>query len=230
MRSEWRKDFLRRLVDLRPEPWILLETRPEFLDEEDIKLLAQLKVEIQFGVESASPEMLRIMNKTRQPEKFLDEFVKTSRLLSEHDIVHGANLVFNHPGENVKTLNETYAFIDKFLAQGQSSLFWACNAYAHYPGNEIDRNQEYYEEKYGTEFLSLRWWAVDRDYVTAGREVIPSSELRGEKMGLWKKMLMEREEQLKSALTPKAFDMAAKSYFPGWQADARFQGDGLNNH
>jgi len=108
MRPAWRKEFLRRLVERRPEFWLVFETRPEYIDTDDIKLLAGTKLEIQFGIESGSPEILRLMKKTRQPEKFLKRFSETSRLLSEHKILHRANMIFNHPGETQKTLEETF--------------------------------------------------------------------------------------------------------------------------
>jgi radical SAM superfamily enzyme YgiQ (UPF0313 family) len=122
MRPSWRKEFLQRLAELAPKQWLIIETRAEYLDEEDVKLLANLKVEVEFGIESGSPEMLLLMKKTRQPEKFLANFTKISHLMSEHRILHRANMIFNHPGETHKTLEETFAFIDRELENKNSSL------------------------------------------------------------------------------------------------------------
>ena len=36
VRPSWRKEFFRRLIDLKLSYWITFETRPEYLDEEDI--------------------------------------------------------------------------------------------------------------------------------------------------------------------------------------------------
>lgn len=218
----WRKEFFRRLVELNPQSWIFLETRPDFLDEEDIKMLSKLKAEIQFGVESCSPEMLRIMNKTRQPEKFLARFREVSHILSDYGVVHGANLIFNHPGETRRTLEETFAFVDAESARKDSSLIWASHGYLHFPGNEIDRNQSFYEQKYGTRFLSPDWWKGEDDPLVASRNIIPSRDLEGEGITLWKKMFGERQQQLKDCLTPKAFRLAAETYFPDWRLDSRY--------
>jgi radical SAM superfamily enzyme YgiQ (UPF0313 family) len=218
----WRKKFLKLLLDLRPTCWILLETRPEYLDEDDIRMLGQLKVEIQIGVESASPRMLKLMNKTKQPEKFLERFRQTSNLLSQHEITHGANLIFNHPGETERTLAETFAFVDSVAAQGVGSLMWSCQSYMHFPGSEIDHNREYYEKEFGTVFLNPQWWFDEMNPHITSRQVVPSADLTGERTDLWKKMFRERLPALKSAMTDRAYQLAAESYYPDWAQDQRY--------
>jgi radical SAM superfamily enzyme YgiQ (UPF0313 family) len=222
VRSEWRKEFLQRLSDLNPSYWVVFETRPEYLDEEDIKMMAQLKVQVQFGLESCSPKMLQIMNKTREPEKFLARFRETSHLLSQYNILHGANLIFNHPGETEETLEETFAWMDSELEMSQSSLIWACSGYMHFPGNRIDQNQSFYEQQYGTRFLCPQWWLVDEDQFLNSGRVVPSRDLDGERLGLWKRMLRERDEKLRNCLTTAAFRQAADTYFPRWRSDPRY--------
>ena len=223
VRPEWRKEFLHRLVDLNPSSYILFETRPEYLDEEDIKLLGKLKIELQFGVESCSPTMLRLMNKSKQPEKFLERFRQTSHLLSEHGVVHGANLIFNHPGETRETLRETFAFVDSELNRGPSSLMWACHGYMHFPGSAIDLNQSFYEREFGTQFLDPRWWYGDEDPFVSSRQVIPSSDLSGDNVNLWQQMFRERDGKMRDALTPEAFQIAAGSFYQSWMSDPRYK-------
>jgi hypothetical protein len=222
--AKWRKDFLCRLADLKPSCWILFETRPEFLDEEDIKKLSQLKVEVQFGVESGSPTMLRLMKKAAQPQRFLDKFKATSRLLSEYGIVHGANLIFNHPGETQQTLTETFSYMDDLLDVQQSSLIWSCHGYLHFPGSEVDHNQVFYEREFGVEFLCPDWWHLDNDPYVSARRVVPSHDLRGDRTELWKQMFRERVETFKSSLSRDAFRLAAENYYPRWQSDSRYVG------
>jgi radical SAM superfamily enzyme YgiQ (UPF0313 family) len=224
VQAKWRKEFLRLLTDLKPSCWILFETRPEFLDEKDVKALAQLKVEIQFGIESGSPTMLRLMKKTTQPEKFLAKFKATSRFLSAHGIVHGANLIFNHPGETRQTLEETFAFMDDLLNERQSSLIWACHGYLHFPGSELDRNQAFYEQEFGAQFLGGDWWQKDEDPYVNARRVVPSIDLRGERMDLWKQMFKDRIDAFKSSLSPDAFRLAAENYYQQWKFDPKYIG------
>jgi len=219
---EWRKEFLRLLLDLKPSYWVLLETRPEFLDREDVEALAQLKTEIQFGIESCSLKMLKIMNKTKQPERFLERFRELSHQLSDLGVVHGANLIFNHPGETQETLEETFAFMDAEFDRGQSALIWSCHTYVHFPGSEIDLHQSHYEERYGSGFLSPNWWLEDVDPNISSRKVVPSDDLSGERLGLWRRMFNERRERFMNSLIPEAYIMGADNYYPDWQNDPRY--------
>jgi len=224
VKREWRKDFLARLADLAPDYWLLFETRPDFLDDDDIELLSRLKVQIQIGLESGSPRMLQLMNKTRNPAGYLRKFREVSHCLSEHGIVHGANLVFNHPGETEESVQETFEFIDKELSRGKTSLIWACHDYTHFPGSEIDLNRAVYEEKYGTRFLSPEWWKIEEDQFEGGRKVIPSRELADDdKKNLWRKLVAERERSFRDNLIPTAFRIAADTYWPDWQKDPRYE-------
>ncbi|NMC44233.1 MAG: B12-binding domain-containing radical SAM protein [candidate division Zixibacteria bacterium] len=222
LQKSWRKEMIQLLAAERPECWILFETRPEFLDEDDIKLLSQMKVEIQFGVESCSPDMLRIMNKTTQPEKFLAKFRETSHRLSEYGIVHGANLIFNHPGETEKSLKETFAFMDAEAARGPSSLIWTCHSYMHFPGSAVDRHQAEYERRYGAVFHQPEWWKQEGNPFTAARKVTPSHDLSGSRAGMWQTLFDAREEAIKDALTPTAFKIAADALYPDWRNDLRY--------
>jgi radical SAM superfamily enzyme YgiQ (UPF0313 family) len=222
LRREWRKEFLRRLADLHLPQQIIFETRPEYLDDEDIKLLADLRAVVQFGIESCSPRMLRLMQKSRQPSQFLDRFREISHQFSVHGIVHGANIIFNHPGETEETLNETFAFIDSELARGHSSLMWVCHGYMHFPGSAIARNQSHYEKEFGARFPHPQWWFEEGNAIDLCRDVIPSDDLSGERVGLWRRMYQDREETFKSSLTPTAFKVVAQAYYTPWMLDARY--------
>lgn len=222
MRPGWRKEFLQRLVESQPPFWVTLETRPEYLDEDDIKLLAQMKVEIQLGIESCAPEMLTIMQKSKQPEKFLQRFREASHLMSEHGVLHRANLIFNHPGETRRTLETTFAFIDREIQQQGSSLMWACHGYMHFPGCDCDARREYYEQEFGSRFLAPNWWTEDRDQYENSLRFVPSGDLDNGGTGLWRTMLDERGEKMKVALSDRAFRFAANKYFGNWKDDPRY--------
>jgi len=222
MRPGWRKEFIRRLVDCKPNFWVVFETRPEYLDPDDIKLLAGLKVEIQFGLESGSPEMLRIMKKTRQPEKFLRQFSETSHLLSEHKILHRANLIFNHPGETRKTLDETFAYIDRELELTDSYLMWAVHGFMHFPGCDIDLNRPYYEETFGSRFICGDWWKENQDQYENCMRFVPSRDLEND-VDRWRRMMKERDARMRNTLAPTAFNFAALKYFLEWRDDYRYK-------
>lgn len=223
MKSKWRKEFLKLLVEAKPEFWIALETRPEFLDEEDIKLLADLKVEVQIGVESCSPTILSIMNKSKQAERFLRQFSEVSGILSRCGVHHRANMIFNHPGETKTTMEETFAFMDRELSRQDSTLVWAANQYMHFPGCECDWNRELFENRYGSKFLSPNWWREQSDQYEGSMNIIPSSDFIGGDLDLWKLKMNEREAAMKASLSQKAFKFVAEAYFPQWKNDPRYQ-------
>jgi hypothetical protein len=49
MRPAWCKEFLSRMAARKPEFWIVFNTRPEYFDAEDVEMLTELKIVIQFG-------------------------------------------------------------------------------------------------------------------------------------------------------------------------------------
>ena len=192
------------------------------MDVDDIDALAKLNVEVQFGIESGSARILGLMHKTRQPAKYLEKFRLISTELSKRRILHRANIIFNHPGETEETLTETFEFIDSMLQIPESHLMWVCRPYMHYPGCELDRNREHYEQTYGSRFFSPEWWREDRDQYLASLDSIPSKNLEGERKELWGQMLQAREDLYKSKLSETAFRYAAEKYYPAWQDDPQY--------
>ncbi len=223
LRPTWRKEFLRDLAAAHPTCWLIFETRPESIDPVDIELLSGLKVEVQFGVESGSPRILRLMNKAREPERFLSRFREVSAALSRCGVLHRANLIFNHPGETRETLLETFAFMDGMLTAEHSSLIWGGHGYMHFPGCELDRNRGRYEREFGTRFPAQDWWREELVRFDDALGTQPSDELCGPDTDLWKRMLKDRDQTLRSVLTPEAFNFAAWQYFPEWQHDPRYR-------
>jgi radical SAM superfamily enzyme YgiQ (UPF0313 family) len=223
LRPAWRKEFLRRLAAARPPCWLIFETRPEYMDEEDVELLSTLKVEVQFGIESCSPRILRLMKKAPRPERFLARFREVSALMSRHRVLHRANLIFNHPGETRETLRETFAFVDDMLTAEHSHLIWAGHGYMHFPGCEVDRNRGYYEREFGSRFGRPEWWREELIRFQDTLDTEPSSDLRGGDTSLWEQMMKDRDEKLRATLAPAAFDFAAWKYFLEWQNDPRYR-------
>jgi radical SAM superfamily enzyme YgiQ (UPF0313 family) len=222
MRSAWRKEFLRRLVDLNPDFWVVVETRPEYLDEEDVKLLSQLRIEIQLGIESCSTDMLCLMKKTRVPDKFLNRFRETSHMLSDYGVLHRANLIMNYPGETRQTLDETFGFIDSELRRENTYLMWALARYMHFPGCELYSHMSRYERDYGSQFLCDEWWKKPEDQYDNTVNTVPSADLAGENVDRWRTMFQSRHEAMKATLAPDAFSFAASKYFPEWKNDPRY--------
>jgi len=176
LNNRWRKKFLSELIEREIKTKFWVETRVDLLDEEDIELMSKLNIKISFGIESFSQSMLMIMNKTKNPDFFLKQFIKLSKLCNKYKIVHDANLIFNHPGESEKTVDEYNTFFKNVLIQELSGSYLRLivNNFFYYPGCDIYINYHYYKSRFGTKILHPEWWKEKEDHHILGRLVIPS--------------------------------------------------------
>jgi len=88
------------------------ETRVEYLDTQSIDKLAMAGLRVvDLGLESASPEILLRMNKTSNPDSYLNAATKVLKEAFENGLIIKINLLF-YIGENRKTLSETITFLD----------------------------------------------------------------------------------------------------------------------
>ncbi|MBU1341702.1 MAG: cobalamin-dependent protein [Proteobacteria bacterium] len=179
--KNWRKEFLNELIEKNLDLYFWLETRVDLLDEEDIKLLSKLKIKIDFGVDSLSKTMLRIMRKTASPESFLDNFLNISKVCSEYGILHDMFLIFNHPGETKKTYEEfKQFFIQKVSPELKGGyLRIKYQRFSYYPGSYIYNHKNEFEEKYGFKALHPQWWKESVDQYSNSRDIIPSIDDKG---------------------------------------------------
>lgn len=172
----WRRAFLSGLVEAAVPCWLWLETRVDLLDDEDLDLLARLRVKVDLGVDSFSPAMLEIMGKTRDPEAYLGRFLQISERCNALGILHDAFLIFNHPGETAATLAQTMDFIrrrvEPSLVGGHLRL--RGQSFAIFPGSHVAEHLEEYRRTYGTRVLVPDWWRRQGDHAALARYVIPS--------------------------------------------------------
>jgi radical SAM superfamily enzyme YgiQ (UPF0313 family) len=104
------------------------------LSVEDLKLLrrAGLKQVCQ-GVDSGSPKVLQLMNKTFQ--NFDDIYESAARCI-EAGIRPSFNIIFGFPGEGPKERRETVDFMMDVCRKFPSAEFWT-NIFTPYPGTPI---------------------------------------------------------------------------------------------
>lgn len=159
-KRSWRRKVLEGIIERRLLPkqyWTL--TRSDDLDEEDVKLLARARFSIGIGAESGSPKMLEIMDKTRQPERYLAALERLARLSRAHGLNWAANVIVGHPGETRETMQETHTFLTRLYASAPESFGWlSLDPYRLYPGALIHEQMAVYGEKYGTRFHHPEWW------------------------------------------------------------------------
>ena len=177
----WRRAFLAELIRAKIRCYFWFETRVDLIEEEDIELMSELNLKVDFGIDSFSATMLKIMNKTRNPDSYLQKVVTLSRKCSEHKILHDAFLIFNHPGETADTYAEFLQFLNEtvspMLAGGYLRVFF--QRYSFFPGSYIFNHIDDFKEKYGTEIQFPSWWKQKENHFLASRAVVPSKDSTG---------------------------------------------------
>lgn len=110
---------LRQFVQIRQAQGLRFtwrtETRVEYLTPQRIHLLAEagLRV-IDLGLESASPQILLSMGKTRNPTSYLQKAAQALQAAYEANILVKLNILF-YLGETKETLRMTLAFLEEHL-------------------------------------------------------------------------------------------------------------------
>lgn len=104
------------------------------LTDEEVELLAASGVShIGFGTESASPEVLRAMNKRHQE---IDDMYETARKCSRARIRATFNLIFGYPGETEQHRSETLRVMGEIGSRYEYVTF-SPNVFTPYPGIPI---------------------------------------------------------------------------------------------
>ncbi len=174
---EYRKELYNNLIKLAPNQAYWAELRIDtFKPDFEIPLLKKLQFHLSFGFESGAPEMLQIMNKTKEPKKFLDKMRAIAQKLEHNKIYCVLNILLGHPGETHETLSETFEYT-KNLMGNKSFIIPSFSKFMLYPGSEIYNNIEKYKEKYGTEFLVKEWWRYSINQMRMSKLVNPSEEM-----------------------------------------------------
>ncbi len=109
------------------------------LNVDQLKLLRQAGLsQICHGAESASPRVLKLMNKDFQkPETILDAAEKCTRA----GIRPSFNVIFGFPGEGESERRETIRFIMAVCRRYPGAEFWT-NIFTPYPGSPVMRRAD----------------------------------------------------------------------------------------
>ena len=174
---KYRIELYKKLLEYAPNQNYWAELRVDtFKPKKEIPDLKKLKFHLSFGLESGSPEMLKIMDKTEEPEIFLEKMQDIATQLDENQIYCVLNILIGHPGETHKTLNRTHDYLKKLL-NSKSYLIPSFSKYMLYPGSEIYSQMDKYENLYETEFLIKEWWKNEMNQMRISQLVNPSNEL-----------------------------------------------------
>ncbi|MBW2177781.1 MAG: cobalamin-dependent protein [Deltaproteobacteria bacterium] len=181
LNNRWRKDFLSALSRAELDCYFWLETRVDIIDEEDLELMAGLNVKMDFGVDSFSKSMLKIMNKTKDPDAFLKKFVNISSRCNQLNILHDVYLIFNHPGETEDTYAEFRQFFQNVVTPQLEGGYLRIKyqRFSFYPGNYIFNHLETFEQQYGFKANYPEWWKQEGNHYLHSRDITPSIDESG---------------------------------------------------
>ena len=104
------------------------------LSEEDLRLLYRAGLhQICHGVESASPKVLKLMNKGFQN---LESVRQTAERCLKAGVRPSFNIIFGYPGEGPAERQETIHFVTDVCRRYPGAEFWT-NIFTPYPGSPI---------------------------------------------------------------------------------------------
>lgn len=178
-KRRWRREVLAGIVrhGLVPRQFWTL-TRSDDLDEEDVELLARARFSIGIGLESGSPQMLGLMNKTRDAGRYLDAIRRLARLSRDHGLTWATNVIVGHPGETPETLRETHAFLTDLFTSAKETCGWlSIDPFRLYPGSMVHESMDALESAHGARFHHREWWRSWYDGPFRAEHLDPSAEL-----------------------------------------------------
>ncbi|MHA1525420.1 MAG: B12-binding domain-containing radical SAM protein [Promethearchaeota archaeon] len=155
-----------------------IETRIDILNEELISKLKEKKMVQFYGVETFSPRMLKIMNKTHNPIEFLNQLEKILAIHKKLDYKCSLGLITNHPGETQTTIQESFNYLLNIGKRDNDDIFNFVPIMYHL----FAKTRNYVElhllnQRYGTKAYFPEWWKDMRTLKYGPFAVRPSSKL-----------------------------------------------------
>ncbi len=151
-------DFCRLITERGMKIYFSIVTRTDCVDEEILRALkAAGCYAISFGIETASPRLLKIIHKPIKIERSLEAI----RLVNTFGIRSLALIIAGNVGETIESINETIDFLQK----AQPTAIGVANGLMLFPGTEVYRNAV----KQG--FISDDFWLSDYNWKVYTAEV-----------------------------------------------------------
>lgn len=152
-------EMLSNIKKLAPEMFFYFEARAEFIDKELARAFASVNCSLQFGLQSADPEVLKKVNRSFDKKTF----VRNIGFLNQAGAVFGFDLIYGLPGDTYTGFKNS---IDFALGLYPNNLELFCLSVL--PGTDL------YEQ--ATE-LGLTWQASTPYHVVDSKS-FPSAELK----------------------------------------------------
>ncbi|MDC7233635.1 MAG: radical SAM protein [Spirochaetales bacterium] len=95
--------ILEWIAELTPKTYYYFEIRTEFLDQETTEAFASVPCTLQIGLQSASPSVLKTINRKFNPREFRDK----TALLGEAGVSFGLDLIYGLPGDTLQGFRDS---------------------------------------------------------------------------------------------------------------------------
>ncbi|PKO23385.1 MAG: hypothetical protein CVU38_04350 [Chloroflexi bacterium HGW-Chloroflexi-1] len=156
-----RRELLQELLHQTAPKGIVwgAEIRVDIFDADDFALAQEAGARsFLFGLESGSLEMLRIMKKTSDPQRYLEAAVEKAQILKDMNVAVHYSFLLGYPGETFKTALETIRLARALINVAPDKTKAVFQIYVPYPGTASYHNMPTYADRYGTRVVDLKWW------------------------------------------------------------------------
>ncbi len=116
--ANWLRKFLNRF-SFQGIKSIWTETRIDILNKNLIKDMQNNRIFLWMGVEHFSPRILKLMNKTSNPENYLSKIFDIFNIFNSLDYKFSINLIANYPGTTLKDETILYNTLDDLIDSGK---------------------------------------------------------------------------------------------------------------
>ncbi|MBN2532554.1 MAG: B12-binding domain-containing radical SAM protein [Spirochaetales bacterium] len=177
-KRDWKMDMLTSFADLTKD-WkynaFWIEERVDTLSEESVRLYTRIDMAVSLGFENGSPKMLRLMNKTQSPEKYLRNMIANRDLLEGYKVHYATNVLFGFPGETQEELIECQNYISDLFHNVRYG-FPIIEKFLFYPGSYVYINAHTPEFK-EMEVLVPDWYKRMGNTVLLPGLISPSKQM-----------------------------------------------------
>ncbi|MFX0103250.1 MAG: hypothetical protein ACFFCS_27035, partial [Candidatus Hodarchaeota archaeon] len=155
---------------------VKLETHVDILNEQRKNFLIKNDIDLTIGFETASRQMLHLMDKTKDPSKYLERMKCIMEDFGENSQELTINVLLGHPGESLRTIDETFEFLTRNLSFTEG-LITKFSIFRLYPGTNVYVNRGFFENAFKSRFFFADWWYNELDYSIVPSLIEPSNGL-----------------------------------------------------
>lgn len=206
----WRRSLLKEIIKRKMDNIFWAMPRIELLEKEDIDLFAKLNFFLYISLESGSEKILKIMERTKDPKRYLKNCKTIIDYINDKKIPNNLFLVLNHPGEDLDTFKGSLRYVESlFKYRKDLSTKIILAPFQAIPGTPAYRRLEYFEEKYGTFIKNKEWWKSEAgDQYILATDVVASRKLKGiNPFVYWEKDLTKLSDILRNKLSKERMSL-----------------------